>query len=40
LRNDLCVARIIAEDGLALRNMLLPILDDLTRNSMPKTWRL
>ena len=40
LRNDLCVARIIAEDGLALRKMLLPILDDLTRNNMPKTWRL
>ena len=40
LRNDLCVARLIAEDGLALRKMLLPILDDLTRNSVPKTWRL
>ena len=40
LRNDLCVARLIAEDGLELRKMLLPILDDLTRSSVPKTWRL
>jgi urease accessory protein len=40
LRNDLFVARLIAEDGLALRKMLLPILDDLTRSNMPKTWRL
>ena len=40
LRNDLFVARVIAEDGLALRKMLLPILDDLTRSNMPKTWRL
>ena len=40
LRNDLCVARLIAEDGLELREMLLPILDDLTLSSVPKTWRL
>ena len=40
LRNDLFVARLIAEDGLALRKILLPILDDLTRSNMPKTWRL
>jgi len=40
LRNDLFVARVIAEDGLALRKMLLPILDNLTRSNMPKTWRL
>jgi urease accessory protein len=40
LRTDFFVARLIAEDGLALRKMLLPILDDLTRSSLPKTWRL
>lgn len=38
--DTLCVARLLAKDGLELRRMLLPILDDLTAHTLPKTWRL
>ena len=37
---DLCVLRLLAVDGFALRQMMLPILDLFTQNSLPKCWRL
>ncbi|MEM6588305.1 MAG: urease accessory protein UreD [Pseudomonadota bacterium] len=40
LRDDLMVLRMLATDGFALRQALLPVLDRLTDNSMPTSWRL
>jgi urease accessory protein len=37
---DLCVLRLLAVDGFALRQMMLPILDLFTQNTLPKCWRL
>ena len=37
---DLCVLRVLAHDGFALRQIILPILDRLTQNTLPKCWRL
>lgn len=36
---DLLVLRILAQDGYDLRQSLLPVLDHLTHNSLPKSWR-
>lgn len=40
LSDDMLVLRLLAEDGLALRRHLLPILDRLTDNHLPTSWRL
>ncbi len=40
LQTDVLVARILAEDGFALRRALLPVLDLLTDNTLPQSWRL
>ncbi len=40
LRPGLLVARLLAEDGYALRRALLPCLDRLTGNTLPQSWRL
>lgn len=40
LRPGVLVARLLAEDGFALRKNLVPILDRLTHNQLPKSWRL
>jgi len=40
LAPDILVARCLAADGFALRRGLLPALDRLTRNQLPKSWRL
>ena len=37
---DLCVLRVLVHDGYALRRIMLPILDRLTQNTLPKCWRL
>jgi urease accessory protein len=37
---NLLVARILAKDGYQLRKSLLPILDHLTRGTLPTCWRL
>jgi urease accessory protein len=37
---DLCALRVLAHDGYALRQIILPILDRLTQNTLPKCWRL
>ena len=37
---DLCALRVLAQDGYALRQIILPILDRLTQNTLPKCWRL
>lgn len=37
---DLMVMRLLAEDGFALRRILVPILDQLTENTLPQCWRL
>jgi urease accessory protein len=34
------VLRVLAHDGYALRQIMLPILDRLTQNTLPKCWRL
>ena len=39
-KNDLCVARFLAQDGYALRKMLLPILQNITKQRLPKPWLL
>ncbi len=40
LQSDLLVARVLASDGFALRQTILPILDHLTQNTLPASWRL
>lgn len=40
LRDDLLVVRLLAPDGLELRRSLLPILDRLSRDTLPISWRL
>lgn len=40
IRDDLCAVRFMAADGFFLRQMILPILDILTKNTLPKCWRL
>jgi urease accessory protein len=40
LDRDLLVLRLLAEDGFALRCSLLPVLDLLTENTLPQSWRL
>lgn len=40
LAPDLLVLRLLATDGFALRQTLLPVLDRLTGNRLPKAWRL
>ncbi|WP_299736771.1 urease accessory protein UreD [uncultured Roseobacter sp.] len=40
LRPGVLVARLLAEDGFHLRRRLVPMLDDLTQNQLPKSWRL
>lgn len=40
LENDLLVLRLMARNGQDLRRMMLPILDLLTQNTLPKCWRL
>jgi urease accessory protein len=40
LRQGVLALRLLAEDGFALRRTLLPILDRLTRNQLPASWRL
>ncbi|MFW8635320.1 urease accessory protein UreD [Cribrihabitans pelagius] len=40
LAPDLLAARILAADGFALRQALIPILDRLSRNRLPASWRL
>jgi len=37
---DTLVARVLASDGFALRQRLLPVLDRLTGNTLPRSWRL
>lgn len=37
---DVLVLRLLAEDSFALRQSLLPVLDRLTANMLPKCWRL
>jgi urease accessory protein len=37
---DLLVMRVLAEDGFSLRKCLLPLLDRLTQNQLPSSWRL
>ncbi|MEO0750448.1 MAG: urease accessory protein UreD [Pseudomonadota bacterium] len=40
LQEDLLVLRVLAADGFDLRKTLLPILDLLTGNTLPASWRL
>ncbi len=40
LRPNVLVARILAQDSFLLRQSLLPILDRLSDDTLPKTWRL
>ncbi|MGP6086889.1 urease accessory protein UreD [Antarctobacter jejuensis] len=40
LRPDTLAVRLLAEDGMALRRSLLPILDRLSRDTLPISWRL
>jgi len=40
LNSDLLAIRIVAEDSFELRKSLLPILDRLTGNAVPTSWRL
>lgn len=40
LRDDLLVMRLLASDSLALRRTLVPVLDHLTQNTLPTSWRL
>ncbi|WP_343055861.1 urease accessory protein UreD [Sagittula marina] len=40
LQNDVLVARVLAEDGFALRQTLLPALDRLSGEGLPISWRL
>lgn len=40
LADDLLAIRMVAEDGFHLRHYLLPILDRLSRDNLPTSWRL
>lgn len=40
LRPDMLALRLLAVDGMALRCSLLPILDRLSRDTLPTSWRL
>lgn len=40
VREDVMVLRLLGEDGFALRRCLVPVLDRLTRNTLPQSWRL
>ena len=40
LKHDVMVLRLLAEDGFELRRALIPILDLLTENTLPQSWRL
>ncbi|MEE4189404.1 MAG: urease accessory protein UreD [Roseobacter sp.] len=40
LQPDVMVLRLLAEDGFDLRRALMPVLDLLTENTLPKSWRL
>lgn len=40
LQDDVLVLRLLAEDGFALRSALVPLLDLLTENTLPSSWRL
>lgn len=40
MRDDLLVVRLLASDSLELRRSLLPILDRLSRDTLPTSWRL
>ncbi|MFW2588775.1 urease accessory protein UreD [Sagittula sp. SSi028] len=40
LSDDVLVARVLAEDGFALRQVLLPALDRLSGDGLPISWRL
>ena len=40
VREDVMVLRLLGEDGYALRRCLVPVLDRLTQNTLPQSWRL
>lgn len=40
LRPDVLVARLLAKDSYVLRQRLVPLLDDLTNDTLPRSWRL
>lgn len=40
LQDDVLAVRLLAEDGFEMRRRLLPILDLLTENTLPQSWRL
>jgi urease accessory protein len=40
LGEDVLVARVLAEDGFDLRRSLIPVLENLTENTLPQSWRL
>jgi Urease accessory protein UreH len=40
LDDDMLVARIVAEDGFALRKALIPLLERLSDADMPRTWMI
>lgn len=40
LRSDVLVMRLLATDGFTLRQRLVPLLDHLTRHTLPISWRL
>lgn len=40
LQDDVMAMRLLAEDGFELRRAMLPILDLLTENTLPQSWRL
>ena len=40
LTDTLCVLRLLADDCVALRKMMLPMLNHLTQNTLPRCWRL
>jgi len=40
LADDVLVVRMVAADSFALRQGLVPILNRLSRNTLPKSWRL
>lgn len=40
LRDGLLVMRVLAEDGFGLRRTLIPVLDRLSGDALPRSWRL
>ena len=40
MREDLLILRMLARDSLNLRRSLLPVLDRLSRDTLPTSWRL